>query len=60
MENTKTLGEAVISYVIETNKQVYDFNMRMAKDYAEFSKNAMKMVPGMDAWVHLIPSSLKK
>lgn len=52
---SKTLGEAVINYVVEANKQLYDFNMKMAKDYAEFNRSAMRMIPGMEAWAHMVP-----
>ena len=61
MENNyKSLTEAAINYAIETNKQMYDFGTKMVRDYAEFSKNAMKMMPGMDAWAQLVPVSSKK
>lgn len=61
MENNyKSLFEATVNYAIETNKQAYDFGTKMVRDYAEFSKDAMKLMPGMDAWTQLIPASNKK
>ena len=61
METTqKSLAEAAINYMVETNKQMYDFGLKMANDYVEFSKTTMKMMPGMEAWTNFIPATKKK
>jgi hypothetical protein len=60
MDSYKSLTETTLSYFIDTNKQMYDFGLKMAKDYAEFTKATMKMVPGMDAWTQLVPNTTSK
>lgn len=61
MENkSHSLAEAIINYMVETNKQMYDFGNKMTKDYVEFSKKSMALLPGMGAWTHLVPVSSKK
>lgn len=52
----KTIGESFLNYVVETNKQVYDFNMKVTRDYVEFSKSTMKLIPGFDSLAQLVPS----
>lgn len=61
MENkSHSLAEAIINYAVETNKQVYEFGTKIAKDYVEFTKGAMALMPGMDAWSQMIPVSVSK
>ncbi len=61
MDNSyKSLAEVTIGYTIETNKQFYEFGNKMFKDYAEFSKSVVKLIPGMDAWTQLVPVATKK
>lgn len=57
MENkSHSLAEAIVNYMVETNRQAYDFGTKMAKDYVEFSKKSLALMPGMDAWTQMIPS----
>lgn len=51
------LYTVMLDYTIETNKQFAEFGTRVAKDYMEFSRNAMKLVPGMDAWTKFMPAA---
>lgn len=62
MDNSeyKSLVEAAINYTIETNKQVYEFGSKMVKDYAEFSKSSLKLMPGMEAWAQWVPVTTNK
>ena len=60
MNNYKNLTEATLNYFIDANKQMYDFGLKMAKDYVEFSTATMKLVPGMDALAQLVPNTVAK
>lgn len=60
MENkSHSLAEAIVNYMVDTNKQFYDFTTKMTKDYVEFTKGAMALMPGMDAWTQMIPASVR-
>lgn len=61
MEPTfKGAAESVLNYTIAAQKQAYEFTTKMIGDYVEFTTGLMKMAPGFDAVLAVIPEVAKK